>query len=75
MRVDIAHENDFYDIAQEVLKPGKQLGHNRKMIENLLSRFDAELGSEVDHLVKVRRKALSNLTDGRSWLAPWGFKL
>jgi hypothetical protein len=47
---DVAHENDFYDIVQEVLKPEVRLGHNRKMVENLLSRFDAELGSEVEHL-------------------------
>lgn len=53
---DVAHENDFYDIVQEVLKPEVRLGHNQKMIENLLSRFDAELGSEVEHLVTTAGK-------------------
>jgi len=53
---DIAHENDFYDIIPEVLKPEFRPDHNRKMIENLLVRFDAELGSEVEHLVKAVRK-------------------
>ena len=48
---DIAHENDFYDIAVEVLKPEVRPGHDRKMIEKLLGRFDAEMGSEVEHLV------------------------
>lgn len=55
---DIAHENDFYDIVQEVLKPEVRLGHNRKMIENLLSRFDAELGSEVAHLATTAGKGV-----------------
>jgi hypothetical protein len=48
---DIAHENDFYDIVPEVLKPEFRPDHNRKMIENLLGRFDAELGSGVEQLV------------------------
>jgi hypothetical protein len=48
---DIAHENDFYDIPVEVLKPEVRPGHDRKMIEKLLGRFDAEMGVEVEHLV------------------------
>jgi hypothetical protein len=48
---DIAHENDFYDIAPEVMKPEFRPEHNRKMIEKLLGRFDAELGSGVEQLV------------------------
>lgn len=48
---DIAHENDFYDIAPEVMKPEFRPEHNRKMIENLLGRFDAELGSGVEQLI------------------------
>jgi Protein of unknown function (DUF4238) len=27
---DIAHEDDFYDIAPEVLEPSARLGHNEK---------------------------------------------
>jgi hypothetical protein len=48
---DVAHENDFYDIVPEILKPEFRPDHNRKMIENLLGRFDAELGSGVEQLV------------------------
>lgn len=54
---DIAHENDFYDIAPEVLKPEARHNHNRKMIENLLSQIDAELGAEVEHLVTTAGKS------------------
>lgn len=50
---EVAHENDFYDIVPEVLKPTFRPGHNRKMIENLLGQFDAELGTAVEHLVST----------------------
>lgn len=50
---EVAHENDFYDIVPEVLKPTFRPGHNPKMIENLLGRFDAELGTAVEHLVST----------------------
>lgn len=54
---NIAHENDFYDIAPEVLEPTARPGHNEKMIEKLLGPIDAELGSEVGHLVAIAGKA------------------
>lgn len=57
---DIAHENDFYDIPVEVLKPEVRSGHDRKMIEKLLGRFDAEMGSEVEHLVTTIGKGALN---------------
>jgi len=53
----IAHENDFYDIATEVLEPAARPGHNEKMIEKVLGPIDAQLGSEVEHLVTTVGKA------------------
>lgn len=52
----IAHENDFYDIPAEVLEPTARINHDRKMIEKLLSRFDAEMGTEIDYLVSTTGK-------------------
>ncbi len=53
---DIAHENDFYDITPAVLEPSVRLGHDPKMIEKLLGKIDAELGSEIEHFVTAAGK-------------------